>query len=100
MHRVDTTTTVPRAVTKAKVSTDGIDLSGTPGVTPAEQHRAEKLIRDTIVGLRRSESPPAAYAVGYRSIGDLSRVEHYVNWSYVDDGHILDPTRPESLVYE
>ena len=42
-----------------------------------------------------------AYAAGYRSIGDaVTGDEHYVKWSYVDDGHILDPTRPESLVYE
>ena len=94
------TTTVARVVTKAKVTTDRIDLSGTPGVTPAEQHRAEKLIRDTIAGLRRYEFPSAAYAAGYRSIGDRVTVEHYVNWSYTDDGHILDPLRPESIVYQ
>jgi hypothetical protein len=40
-------------------------------------------------------------AAGYRSIGDsLTGDEHFVKWSDVDDGHILDPTRPESLVYE
>ena len=40
-------------------------------------------------------------AAGYRSIGDsLTGDEHYVKWADVDDGHILDPTRPESLVYE
>jgi hypothetical protein len=97
---VVTSTTVARAVTKAKVTTDRIDLSGTPGVTPAEQHRAEQLVRDTIAGLRRYEFPSAAYAAGYRSIGDRVTVEHYVNWSYTDDGHILDPLRPESIVYQ
>ncbi len=93
-------TTAVRAVIKAKETTDRIDLSGTPRVTPAEQHRAEKLIRDTIAGLRRYEFPAAAYAAGYRSIGDHVTVEHYVNWSYTDDGHILDPLRPESIVYQ
>ena len=97
---VVTTTTVTRAVTKAKVTTDRIDLSGTPGVTPAQQHRAEQLIRDTIVALRRYQSPWAAYADGYRSIGDRVNAEHYVKWSYTDDGHILDPSRPESIVYQ
>jgi hypothetical protein len=81
--------------------TKPIDLGGTPGVTLAEQHRAEKLLRATIVDLRRFQYPAEAVAAGYRSIGDaLTGDEHFVNWSLVDDGHILDPTRPESLVYE
>jgi hypothetical protein len=95
-----TTTTVARAAINAKVAKDGIDLRGTAGVTPAEQHRAEKLIRATIAGLRRYASPSAAYAAGYRWIGDRVNVEHYVNWAYTDDGHILDPLRPESIVYQ
>jgi len=81
--------------------TKPIDLGGTPGVTRAEQHRAETLLRATIADLRRFEYPTEAMAAGYRSIGDAATGdEHYVNWSLVDDGHILDPTRPESLVYE
>ena len=68
---------------------------------PAEQHRAEQLIESTIADLHRFQSPAEAYAAGYRSIGDaLTGDEHYVNWSYVNDGHILDPPRPESIVYE
>ena len=93
------TTTVDKG--KPYDPTKPIDLSGTPGVTAAEQHRAETLLRQTIVDLRRFETPQAAYAAGYRSIGDrLTGDEHYIKWSDVDDGHILDPTRPESLVYE
>jgi hypothetical protein len=98
--QVHTTTTITPSVTNAKVTTDRIDLSGTPGVSPTQQHRAEQLIRDTIVALHRYEFPLAAYAAGYRSIGDRVTVEHYVNWSYTDDGHILDPLRPESIVYQ
>ena len=78
-----------------------IDLSGTPGVTPAEQARAEQLIRDTLRDTKKYESPQGAYADGYRSIGDASTGdEHYVKWAYANDGHILDSKRPESLVYE
>jgi hypothetical protein len=96
-----TTTTGARTVTNAKATTVRIDLSGAPGVTPVEQARAEKLISDTIVDLRRYARPSAAYAAGYRSIGDASTGdEHYINWAYVNDGHILDPLRPESIVYE
>jgi hypothetical protein len=104
-------TTVPAPSTSASPTTvkrpkpydptQPIDLGGTPGVTAAEQHRAENLLRATIVGLRKYASPAEARAAGYRSIGDsITGDEHYVKWSYVDDGHILDAQRPESLVYE
>jgi len=97
--RGSTTTTLEKP--KPYDPTKPIDLGGTPGVTPAEQHRAETLVRETIVALHKYATPAEAFAAGYRSIGDgATGYEHYVNWSYVDDGHILDPARPESLVYE
>jgi hypothetical protein len=78
-----------------------IDLAGTPGVTHAEQMRAEKLLHTTITDLPKYDDPVAAQAAGYRSIGDaVTGDEHFVKWSYVDDGDILDPKKPESLVYE
>jgi hypothetical protein len=78
-----------------------VKLRSEPGVTPAELLRAEHLIDMTIVDLKRFQTPAEAYAAGYRSIGDaLTGDEHYVNWSYSNDGHILDPMRPESVVYE
>ena len=95
------TTTPVAPAPSTTIATDGIDLAGTPGVTPTEQTRAQNLIRDTITDLRRFETPAEAYAAGYRSIGDgATGDEHYVNWAYVNDGHILDPQRPESIVYE
>jgi hypothetical protein len=81
--------------------TKPVDLGGEPGVTPAEQHRAEALLAATIKGLKKFETPALAQLAGFRSIGDgLTGDEHFVNWSYVNDGHLLDPARPESLVYE
>ena len=78
-----------------------IDLGGERGVTPAEQRRAEKLVTETIADTKNLSNPAVAQYLGYRSIGDTATGdEHYVKWSFVDDGHILDPTRPESLVYE
>src|SRR5262249_7162068 len=62
-------------------------LRGGPGVSPAELRRASKLLAATIAALPRWHTPAEAYAAGYRSIGDnKSVVEHYVNWSFVDDG--------------
>jgi hypothetical protein len=99
--KATTATKTSQAGTHAVALTNAINLSGTPGVTTAEQQRAEKLIADTIVGLKRLATPAEAYAAGYRSIGDaLTGDEHYVNWAYSNDGHILDPQRPESVVYE
>ena len=70
-------------------------------MTPAELKRAETLLAATIKDLKRYEYPSEAYAAGYRSIGDAATGdEHYVNWAYSNDGHILDPMRPESVVYE
>jgi hypothetical protein len=98
---VTTPTTTRTVATKPPTLTSAINLSGTPGVTPAEQKRAENLIKATIIDLKRFETPVQAYAAGYRSIGDrITGDEHYVNWSYSNDGHILDPMRPESVVYE
>ena len=40
-------------------------------------------------------------ALGYRSIGDAATgFEHYINVGYIGDDSFLDPTRPESLVYQ
>src|SRR5260221_1919885 len=56
-----------------------IDLGGEPGVTPAEQARAEQLVRDTLRDLPKYASVATAYADGYRSIGDaITGDEHYV----------------------
>jgi hypothetical protein len=77
------------------------ELRPGPGVSPAELRRASRLLTETIAALPRWHTPAEAYAAGYRSIGDTkSVVEHYVNWSYVNDGHILDPARPESIVFQ
>jgi hypothetical protein len=78
-----------------------VDLSGFPGVTAEEQARAEALVTASIVKLPAYASTDAAYAAGYRSVGDgFTGYEHYINWSMISDGHELDPDYPESLVYE
>ncbi len=92
------TTTTTAAPVKA---VETVSLHATPGVTPSELARADSLLRETIAALPTWQTPAKAYAAGYRSIGDaVTGDEHYVNWSYVNDGHTLDPERPESIVYE
>ena len=77
-----------------------IDLGGVPGVTPEQQARAENLVAITLLRLPRWSDPAVAEAAGFRSIGDgFTGDEHFINPAFVVDDVILDPDRPESLVY-
>jgi hypothetical protein len=81
--------------------TKPIDLGGVPGVTLQQQARAENLIAVTLARLPQFADYHVAEVNGYKSIGDaLTGDEHFINVSYFDDGRILDPDHPESLVYE
>ena len=96
----ETTGHAPAVPPKPYDPTQPIDLGGVPGVTPEQQARAENLIAVTLLRLPKYSDPAVAHAAGYRSIQDaLTGYEHYINWSYLDDGKILDPDYPESLVY-
>ena len=78
-----------------------IDLSGVPGVTLKQQAQAETIIADTILRLPKFADYKEDEKKGFVSIGDgVTGVEHFINVSYFDDGHILDPDYPESLVFE
>jgi hypothetical protein len=97
-----TATTAPAAPVVEPFSPDApINLGGMPGVTPEQQARAENLLAATVLLLPRYSDPEVAVADGFVSIGDgVTGAEHYVNWTYLNDGHLLDPSRPESLVYD
>src|SRR5437773_2073533 len=89
------------STTRPVDDSETVRLRATPGVTPTELARAEHLLNATMAAMPKWVTPAKAKAAGYRSIGDaVTGDEHYINWSYVDDGHILDPQRPESIVYE
>lgn len=78
-----------------------IDLSGVAGVSPQQQARAENLVAITLDRLPKYADVATAERDGFASIHDaMTGHEHFVNWSYLEDGHELDPDRPESLVYE
>jgi hypothetical protein len=81
--------------------TKPIDLGGMPGVTPQQQAAAENLIATTLVRLPKWSDYQVAEAFGFRSIGDGGTGhEHFIQWDWIDDDVILDPDRPESLVFE
>ncbi|HEX5613638.1 MAG TPA: hypothetical protein VFZ83_00645 [Acidimicrobiia bacterium] len=91
----------PAAVPTPYDPTKPIDLSGVDGVTPEQQAQAENLIAVTLLRLPQFSDPATAEAAGYRSIGDgFTGYEHYINQALFDDGRILDPDYPESLVYQ
>ncbi len=77
-----------------------IDLSGFAGVTADEERRAEQLIFDTREILPKFATTEIAEQYGFTSIRDeATGVEHYINWSYINDEYELDPNYPESLVF-
>jgi hypothetical protein len=80
--------------------TKPIDLGGVEGVTPEQQAAAENLIAITLWRLPRWADPKVAEAAGFHSIGDgFTGYEHFIQWDWINDKDILDPERPESLVY-
>jgi hypothetical protein len=80
-----------------------VDLSGVPGVTPAQQHSAEALVTRTIERLPQFADYLTSEVQGWHSIGDdlgPGSFEHFINWPLIDDGRTLDPDHPEALVYQ
>ena len=78
-----------------------VDLSGVPGVTPEQQAEAEALVTANIQKLPRFADPGAGLRRRLPSDGDSGTgVEHFINWSLINDGRNLDAQYPESLVYK
>lgn len=92
----------PLAVlSNGRLDPNKIDLGGVSGVTPAQQQRAESLLKQTILAIPKYSDVRAARRDGYISLGDSIRCwEHYVNIEYIMDSNVLDPLHPESLVYK
>jgi hypothetical protein len=79
---------------------------GQGSATAAEQEAADKLVSDTEAGAARFEDLEVARAAGYEQmVGKRgkqpvpSRPAHFLNKEYVEDEKILDPERPEGLMY-
>jgi hypothetical protein len=90
-----------QAVTVAYDPTKPLDFGGVPGVTPEQQAAAENLVAVTLNKLPQWADYHYAMAHGFFSIGDgLTGTEHFMNQEYMDDDTILDPDKPESLVYD
>jgi len=100
------TTVAPAPTTTAAPSFNDtgasrISLGGFPGVTADQQARAEDLLYRTREILPKFALTQTALDNGFTSIQDAGTgVEHYINWSYINDDYELNPNYPESLVYQ
>jgi hypothetical protein len=69
-------------------------------VTDAELEAATRLVADTKTGVARFGDLEAAKADGYYQVAPpRNGLVHYLNTAYNRDGRVLDPERPESLIY-
>lgn len=77
-----------------------IDFSGINGVTTEQVGRATALLNSAKQDLPKYANTESATADGYVSIGDaLTGFEHFIKYSLLTDGRVLDTKAPESLVY-
>ena len=67
--------------------------------TAHEYEEAEQLYYATVAGIEKFEDVGVARAAGYDVDGMFGTDWHASNSAYQGDGRILDPTRPETLVY-
>jgi hypothetical protein len=77
------------------------NLPDVNAATPEQRAKAQSLLDRSIAATRKYVDPAAAKAAGYRT--DVAKPEakfpHAGNPAYRNDGKLIDPTRPESLVY-
>jgi hypothetical protein len=74
--------------------------AGACQATPAQRAAAARLLADTRQAAAQVRDLRDARTAGYAPHVLIPRsVKHYFNPAYVTDGRVLDPTRPEGLVY-
>ena len=83
------------------VAPPGTILPAVPArdATPAEQKAARELLLATRAVLARYNDPAVAAADGYQVKGMVGIDFHASNPAYEHDDRVLDPARPETLVY-
>jgi hypothetical protein len=83
----------------------GANLPEVAGATDEQRARAEALCKASVAGAERWRDPEAAVAAGFRfrdgEAGPERRARflHVPNPAWRADGRVLDPDRPETLVY-
>ncbi len=92
------------AVTSASVPVPSTasphDHAGKCNPTPAQRSAAERFAAETAQALSKYSDPTQALRDGFRPFGLVFRpVVHWDNRSHRFDDAILDPSRPEALIY-
>ena len=78
----------------------GEHATGSCQPTSAQVAAANQLVADTMGGLKRFVDLRDARRAGYAPhVRARLAIKHYFNAAYVTDGRVLDPTRPEGLLY-
>ena len=84
----------------AQHSHAGAVLQATNDVaTPQQVAAAAQLYSDTRSAILPYEDWHEAWAAGYRPGGNLGGSTHWMNQRNVDAGYVMDPHRPQGLVY-
>lgn len=73
--------------------------SGECRPTKAQKAAAAKLVNDTEVATAKYRNFSAAVADNFVGPANPAVTEHYANIANTQDGRVLDPNRPESLMY-
>lgn len=76
-----------------------MNVGGSTETSVAQQTEADHLWAETAAFTARYHDPAVAAADGYRVDGIAGNDFHATNPVYRDDGAVLDPTRPENLIY-
>jgi len=76
-----------------------LPIAASSEVTPAQEEAASHLYEETVAALARYEDPAVAAADGYDVEGISGNDFHADNPSLKNDGYILEPSKPETLVY-
>ncbi len=89
-------------VNKANSKLPGVvhDHGEATAITTLELEAGARLVSDTIAGTKRFEDLKVAQSEGYFLLaGGRQGLAHYHNQAYHTDGKILDPQKPEELIY-
>jgi hypothetical protein len=71
-----------------------------PIATPAHREAADSLYAETKAAITPYQDWHAAWAAGYRPEGSTAMPStHWLNQAYVKAGYVMDPGRPQGLVY-
>ena len=92
----------PHTGTDAQLTGNGVVTSAPKSCSPTRQQvaAADALVASTAVELEKYRDVNTALADGFKPLGfEPNGLHHYISKAYRDDPSVLDPSKPESIVY-